>query len=137
MTLDVTGRAMRMQSSARKTLQYLLALIRKPHPGSNAAVERSIRDWGRIDERARDTVIEVDQMRLAYFKELFLRHGFSDREASIRAYAAYAMMMGDSMLKETVDLAGPVDVYVERFVDLLLCSPEADTAAREVERQDQ
>jgi AcrR family transcriptional regulator len=120
MTLDVTVKASRAGSSVVSTLRYLLGLVRKPHPNRNVEIEKSIRDWGRIDERAHTAVVEVDQIRLAYFRELFIRHNFSEKEASLRAYAAYAIMMGDSVLRETVDLPYPAGDHIEKFVELLL-----------------
>jgi AcrR family transcriptional regulator len=120
MTLDVTVRATRAGSSVSSTLRYLLGLVRRPRPNRNAAIEKSIRDWSRIDERAHAAVVEVDQIRLAYFHALFRRHNFSEKESSLRAYAAYAMMMGDSMLRETVEFTYPSDDHIGKFVDLLL-----------------
>jgi len=38
----------------------------------------------------------------------------------MRAYAAYAMMMGDSVLKETIDFRYAADDYVKAAVQLLL-----------------
>jgi AcrR family transcriptional regulator len=129
MTLDVTVRASRAGSSVATTLRYLLGLVRRPRPNRNAAIEKSIRDWSRIDERAHTAVVEVDQIRLAYFRELFRRHNFSEKEASLRAYAAYTIMMGDSMLRETIELDHPADDYIEKFVELLLAGAK-DSAAK-------
>ncbi len=120
MTLDVSARASRVGGSAASGLRFLLGLIRKPRPNRNAAIERSVRDWARIDPIAQAAVTEVDKARLAYFEGLFRQCNFPDKEVRIRAYAAYAIMMGDSILKETVEAAYlPID-YVSRFVELLL-----------------
>jgi AcrR family transcriptional regulator len=127
MTLDVDARASQIGPSLHSALRYVLGLIRRPRPGRSGAIERSIRDWARIDDRARTAVIEVDQTRLAFFQALFRQRYSSEKEVSIRAYAAYAMMMGDSVLKETVDPLYQVDDYVKKFVELLL-SEEASTA---------
>jgi AcrR family transcriptional regulator len=120
MTSDVSLRAEHAGPTVESALQHLLGLIRKPRPSRNSAVERSIRDWARTDAAVRTSVIEVDEMRLAFFEDLFRRRGFSKKEACIRAYAAYAMMMGDSVLKETIDFPYSADEYVETAVQLLL-----------------
>jgi len=113
-------RVSRIGPSLYSALRYMLGLIRKPRPTRSGAIERSIRDWARMDERARAIVVEVDQIRLAFFQGLFRQRYSSEKEVSIRAYAAYALMMGDSILKETVDPVHQVDDYVKKFVELLL-----------------
>jgi AcrR family transcriptional regulator len=124
MTSDVSSRAERSANTVESGLRYLLGLIRRPRPSRRAAIERSVRDWGRTDPLAREAIVEVDQMRLAFFEALFRRHGLTDREARLRAYAAYALMMGDSILKETIELGSPAEDYVKLVVELLL----SDTA---------
>src|SRR5262249_38204936 len=94
-------------------------LIRKPRPSRNGAIERSVRDWAKFDPMARAAVIEVDQARLAFFEDLFRKCDFPEREARIRAYAAYAIMMGDSILKETINTSYEPKDYVETCVELL------------------
>ena len=120
MTVDVSTRALRLKAPPDFVLRYLLGLIRKPRPNRNAAIERSVRDWARTDPLARSAVIDVDQARLAFFKELFRKRDFTEREARLRAYAAYALMMGDSILKDTVDLGSPPEDYVNMIVNLLV-----------------
>ena len=128
MTLDVTARASRLQVSAASVLRYLLGLIRKPRPNRNSAIERSIRDWARIDSDAREAVLEVDQLRLSYFEVLFRQCNFPEKEARIRAYAAYAIMMGDSILRQAADPTYPVEDYINTFVELLLANNRQQTA---------
>jgi AcrR family transcriptional regulator len=132
MTIDVAVRASRAGTSVATTLRYLLGRVRKPHPNRNAPIETSIRDWSRIDERARAAVVEVDQIRLAYFCALFRRQNFSEKEASLRAYVAYAIMMGDSVLKESVEFAFPADDYIEKFVELLLGTKDGSSIEKKL-----
>jgi AcrR family transcriptional regulator len=124
MTSDVNSRAERSANTVESALQYLLGLIRRPRPTRRGAIERSVREWARTDPLTRASVVEVDQMRLAFFEALFRRHGLPDREAQLRAYAAYALMMGDSILKETIELPCPPDDYVGLIVRLLLGQTE-------------
>jgi AcrR family transcriptional regulator len=125
MTTDVSLRAQRAGNTVDIALRHLLSLIRKPRPNRNSAIERSVREWARTDPIVRTAVIEVDQKRLAFFEGLFRGGSFSDTEARTRAYAAYAMMMGDSILKETIDFAYPAEDYVKTVVQLLLGQVEA------------
>jgi AcrR family transcriptional regulator len=125
MTLDVKMRASAISASPRSVLHYLLGLIRKPRPSRNASIERSIRDWARVDPIARNAVIEVDNIRLEHFESLFRTGNFSEKEARLRAYAAYAIMMGDSILKETIRPTYPDSDYIDRFVELLLGESES------------
>jgi AcrR family transcriptional regulator len=120
MTSDVNLRAERSATTVESMLRYLLGLIRRPRPARRGAIERSVREWARTDPLTRASVVEVDQMRLAFFEALFRRHGLAVREARLRAYAAYALMMGDSILKETIELDGRAEDYVKLVVGLLL-----------------
>src|SRR5262249_17369845 len=100
MTMDVAVRASRLAATVPEVLRYVLGLIRKPRANRNSAIEKSMREWAKKDSFAHSAVAEVDQIRLAYFEQLFRKYGFSEEEANLRAYAAYAAMMGDSILKE-------------------------------------
>jgi AcrR family transcriptional regulator len=124
MTSDVSLRAERSSTTVESALRYLLGLIRRPRPARRGAIERSVREWARTDPLTKASVVEVDQMRLAFFEALFRRHGLSDREARLRAYAAYALMMGDSILKETLEIEGAAEDYVMLVVRLLLGQTE-------------
>jgi len=79
MTSDVSLRAERAGTSVESALQHLLALIRKPRPSRNSAIERSIRDWARTDAAVRTSVIEVDEMRLAFLRNCFGGGGYPKR----------------------------------------------------------
>jgi AcrR family transcriptional regulator len=132
MTSDVSLRAERSATTVESALRYLLGLIRRPRPTRRGAIERSVREWARTDPLTKASVVEVDQMRLAFFEALFRRHGLSDREARLRAYAAYALMMGDSILKETIELDGRPEDYVKLVVRLLLGQTEGSTTSTPV-----
>src|SRR5581483_2912727 len=71
MTSDVSSRAEQSATTVESALRYLLGLIRRPRPSRRAAIERSVRDWARTDPLPREAVVEVDQMRLAFFEALF------------------------------------------------------------------
>ncbi len=119
MTLNIRSKLGRASTGAISTLRALLALPRKKFSAAGAAIEMSIRDWGRREKFARDVLREVDETRLRSFEQSFQSLGFSPREARIRGYIAYAIMMGDSVLKETLREQIATDEFVELAVQLL------------------
>jgi AcrR family transcriptional regulator len=119
MTLNISSKLRRVSTGATSTLRALLALPRKKFSAAGAAIEMSIRDWGRRERFAQDVLREVDQTRLRTFEQSFQSLGFSPREARIRGYIAYAVMMGDSILKETLREQVATDEFVELAVQLL------------------
>ena len=100
LTLDVNRRALGIGGSVQDALSYLLSRIRRPRSNRNSAVEAKVRQWAKTDPVARAAVLEVDQMRLMFFEELFRKANFSEKEAPARAYLAYVVMMGDSISKD-------------------------------------
>lgn len=126
MTLDVNRRVLRIGGSVKDALSYLLSLIRKPRSNRSNAVESKMRHWAKTDRLAHAAVLNVDQMRLKFFEELFRKGNFSGREARVRAYLAYAVMMGDSILKDTID--APPD-FIDVFVASLMAPAANSTVA--------
>jgi len=114
MTLNIANKLGRVATGAVSSLRAMLALPRKTFSAAGAAIEMSIRDWGRREKLAHDALKEVDKIRLSSFERSFQGLGFSAREARLRAYVAYAIMMGDSILKETLR----EEIATEEFVDL-------------------
>jgi hypothetical protein len=86
----------------------------------------SIRDWGRRNAGPRQTLKEVDLIRLSSFEQTFRALGFSAQDAKVRGYIAYTIMMGDSILKETLREEVSTDAFVEHAVDLLSSPPSRD-----------
>jgi AcrR family transcriptional regulator len=125
MTLNIYNKLGRVSTGAVSTLRALLALPRKKFSAAGAAIEMSIRDWGRRETVAHDALKEVDEIRLRSFEQSFQRLGFSAREARIRGYIAYAIMMGDSILKETLREEIDTEEFVEIAVQLLAPAPDA------------
>jgi AcrR family transcriptional regulator len=127
MTLNIYNKLGRVSAGAVSTLRALLALPRKKFSAAGAAIEMSIRDWGRREQLAHDALKEVDEIRLRSFEQSFQSLGFSAREARVRGYVAYAIMMGDSMLKETLREEIATEEFVELAVRLL--APPATLSA--------
>ncbi|MFC3227957.1 TetR/AcrR family transcriptional regulator [Marinibaculum pumilum] len=127
MTLDVISRLSQASPTIDTLLRNTLALIRKKRPGRQTATERGIREWARSEPEARAALLEVDETRLAFFEGQFAKAGFDAGEARLRGYAAYALMMGDSVLKDTIGDRVHTDRYLDRVIDMLLKedSPQA------------
>jgi AcrR family transcriptional regulator len=119
MTLNVYNKLGRVSAGAANMLRALLAMPRKRFSAAGAAIEMSIRDWGRREQVAHDALKEVDAIRLRSFEQSFRSLGHSDSEAKVRGYIAYAIMMGDSILKETLREEIATDEFVELTVRLL------------------
>ncbi|MDB9857697.1 TetR/AcrR family transcriptional regulator [Amylibacter sp.] len=118
MTTNVIDRLGAQTVDPTARLRALLALPRRSRSPKFARIEQSIRDWGRRDTQARDAVQEVDVIRLNYLEELFEQQGFAPAVAKRRAYIAYAMLMGDSVLRDTLDPNG-ADAMLDDIMDLL------------------
>jgi AcrR family transcriptional regulator len=126
MTLNIVTRLSRAADDAASTLRGLLALPRKSFSARGGAIEMSIRDWGRRNAGPRQTLKEVDLIRLSSFEQTFRALGFSAQDAKVRGYVAYTIMMGDSILKETLREEVSTDAFVEHAVDLLSSPPSRD-----------
>jgi hypothetical protein len=90
----------------------------------------SIRDWGRREPTPRQVLHEVDLIRLTFFEQTFRSLGFSARDARMRGYIAYSIMMGDSILKETLRAEVATDEFVEIAVRLLSTKSTGSGSAR-------
>jgi len=84
---------------ASAKLLYLLQLSNWIH----IRLERAMRTWAMLDDRAASVVNEVDQSRLTYIKTLFLHLGFSEGEARTRAHLTYFSWLGEFTVKVHVD----------------------------------
>ncbi|MFC4336173.1 TetR/AcrR family transcriptional regulator [Salininema proteolyticum] len=115
-TLDTISRL--TAEGARSRLSELLRRPRRPRAARPQAIEASIRDWARNDPVACEALTEVDAIRMEFFRRIFLDEGFSEREAETRAYTAYCLMMGDSVLNKS--LANRGGDFAKEAVELLL-----------------
>ncbi len=125
MTLNIIKNISREGGIGFERLKYLISLPRMPRSPAFAQIEMSIRDWGRRVDLPRQAVQEVDHIRLEYFAELFRQEGFDDETARTRAYVAYCVMMGDSVLYSSLN-----DVDHATFVNeaiKVLGAPVKDT----------
>ena len=119
MTLGVVSRLTRTGAEAATRLRELLSLPRRRFSAPATAVEMNVREWGRRDGTAHLAVAEVDQIRSRFFEQCFAELGFEPAEARARAYLAYALMMGDSVLRDTLGESVHDDEVVDTAIVLL------------------
>ncbi len=119
MTTNVIDRLGNQGGNPTARLRALLGLPRATKSPAFARIEQSIRDWSRRDKQALAAVEEVDNIRLDYIAGLFEHHGFAPDVAARRAYIAYAMLMGDSVLRNSVNPAAP-DEILDEILKLLI-----------------
>ena len=117
-TLNVMNRIVSVLTPLR-SLRGLLSLPRRPGSIRGARVEMSVRDWSRRDNNTYRSLQEIDVIRLRGFEQLFRRMGFAAKEARARAYVAYAIMMGDSILKDTISDEVDTETFLRTAVALL------------------
>jgi AcrR family transcriptional regulator len=118
MTLNVIQTISRANETGFARLRNLMALPRMPRSPAFAQMEMSIRDWARRVDLPREAVEEVDHIRLEYFTGLFRTEGFSDADARSRAYLAYCLIMGDSILHNTLKPLSNKE-FVDKAMEIL------------------
>lgn len=63
------------------------------------ALEVALRSWAARDRGAREAVVRVDGLRLAYLRDLFMEAGLARAEAEARGFLAYATLFGESFVR--------------------------------------
>jgi AcrR family transcriptional regulator len=120
MTLNVIESTMQRGGSAADRLKRLLVLPRSRRARGVAAIEQSIREWARRSDDARQTVNEVDQLRLNYMEALLAEMGLDPKVAQRNAYFAYCIVMGDSVIHDTAPELAAEGNFPETVIALLL-----------------
>lgn len=79
----------------------------------DSRLEFAIRTWAQTDAALGKTLAATDATRIAAIKAMFLRHGYAEDEADIRAYTVYLTQIGyismrfDEPLSPRLDRAPP------------------------------
>lgn len=118
MTTNVINRLGAGGGKPMDRLRALIALPRATRSPAFARIEQSIRDWSRRDSQAFEAVEEVDRIRLGYIADLFVQQGVAPDIAARRAYIAYALLMGDSVLRNTVQ-PDNLDEMLDEVMEML------------------
>jgi AcrR family transcriptional regulator len=131
-TLNVMNRIVSFVTPQR-SLRGLLSLPRRPASARGARVEMSVREWARRDRDTFRSVQEIDVIRLRSFERLFRQLEFPPAEAKARAYVAYSVMMGDSILKDTLREEVDTEAFLTTALAVLTWRPRQPSAARQGE----
>lgn len=111
-TSEITTAVRRLGGSPRaQVLQLAEAVSTLPEAeAGGAALEPSLRDWGRTDPLARATLERVDARRLADLCAFLGEAGLDSARASEGAVRFYAAVLGLEALRITcdVDMRGPL-----------------------------
>lgn len=62
--------------------------------GFDAGLDFAVREWSRRNANVRTRIHKADATRLRAVTDLFLRHGYDDQEADIRARVVYFQQIG-------------------------------------------
>ncbi len=124
MTENIIERLDRLGDSATERLRRLFELPRRPRSERFARIEQSVRDWARSDVRAREAMRDVDVERLGYYRAQFEALGMDRSTAELRAYIAYSVMMGDSVLRQSLDSDAFSGDLVDEVMRLLTQPPK-------------
>ena len=85
-----------------------------------SAYDPAMRAWGLFDSLTAEAVRRVDETRLAYVRDLFLRMGFDRNEAELRSRMSYYYVIGESLAgieRTTEDRLTFLDLRHQRLVD--------------------
>ncbi len=80
----------------------------------------AMRAWGLFDSLTAEAVRRVDETRLAYVTDLFLRMGFDRNEADLRSRMSYYYVIGESFAgieKTPEDRLTFLDLRYQRLID--------------------
>lgn len=106
------------------------------------ALDIAVRLWGRRSPEVRAVVIEADTLRVDALRRMFLRHGYPEREALIRARVIYFTQIGQYTLDvfdepEVRFSYGPTYIHIFTGVvpDESQCQELADRVEERVFRQ--
>lgn len=90
----------------------------------------AIREWARRSEAVRVQVDDADRVRVEAVKQLYLRHGYEDQDAFIRARVLYFMQIGYNAL----ELGESIETRMQYIGDYLRCFTGQEPAAEDLAR---
>jgi AcrR family transcriptional regulator len=85
-------------ATARERLKALIQLYSERMNAQGMAVELSIRQWARSDDKAAAAVASVDAARLKNVGHLYRATGLPAEEADAQAFLFYCFIFGQSLL---------------------------------------
>lgn len=89
-TENVMQQVEKIGGTASQQLLHLLEIAAK----DDNRLEKAMRIWAIHDVRAMASIEQVDKQRLEYLQHLFLKIGFSQPDAALRAQVTYSVKLG-------------------------------------------
>ena len=126
-TFDIIDQLSAGYVNSARALATLLILPRRAKSPRAIGLEPSIRDWARRNEQANLAVKEIDQLRLDFFERMLRAQGLAEEQVRARAYIAYCIMMGDSILHRSLGSRMSDEDYLDQAT-LVLGIRETDAA---------
>ncbi|MCU0827332.1 MAG: TetR/AcrR family transcriptional regulator [Tabrizicola sp.] len=119
-TTEITAAVRASGRDGPGQLQLLLDLV-SVRPGEvygGIEVEPALREWGRIDPRARAVVTRVDRQRLADLTDFLAAAGMAKTDRNLAAQTLYAAVLGLEGLRITtdVDMRGQLGSLVQNLL---------------------
>lgn len=99
----------------------------------DSRLDRAMRDWARTDPALRSAFVIADAARLAAIRAMYLRHGFGEEEADVRANAVYLTQVGyiDLDTRETLEARlRRAPTYVDIFTGQKVSETDLDAFLR-------
>ena len=89
-TENVMQQVEKISGTPKQQLLHLLEIAAK----DDNRLEKAMRIWAIHDVRAMASIEQVDKQRLEYLQHLFLKIGFSQPDAALRAQVTYSVKLG-------------------------------------------
>jgi AcrR family transcriptional regulator len=121
LTDDVINAVQNLEGSLREKLSTILTIV-DDHMDEN--IEKSMTSWSFRDERANIVVNRVVRNRIDFMKDLFIKDGFSDEDAELRARLMHSFVAGDRFYPSTCEAKNSSErkKMLQSFVEVL-CQP--------------
>ena len=98
-TVDVLSAFAEINESPAERLRRILDLpFRRADVRNRARMEMAVRIWAHHDQRAAQTMEEIDAYRIHYFDSVLRANGFAASEAQAHAFLIYAYVIAEGSL---------------------------------------
>jgi AcrR family transcriptional regulator len=89
----------------------------------------AIREWGRRSQPVREVVTRADEERLSAIRDMYIRHGYAEEDAFIRARVLYYMQIGYYVL----EVHEPFDVRLSHLSAYLRSFTGEEPTAQDIQ----
>ncbi len=112
-----------VDEEAGDPIDRLRALLRLAITSSNDGpdIDAQLRAWASVDIDAADTIGRVDAKRISYVVDLLVAAGVPQRQAKVRSFALYRMLIGEYVWRSS---GGPraTPAFLDEVLDMVTAS---------------